>query len=438
MLNNKKEDMRPYDMKKAPMKTPKFMMPLIWSACWAMTKSSGLKIHKVGMDSVKPPFLVFATHQGFSDYYIAPLALKPYRPNYVSDMEGFAAFGKTLYRSIGCIGKRRYVPDVTVIQNISTAFEMGNPVVLYPESRHSNVGTTAILPSNLGRLAKHFARYYNTPLVILSAHGSYLTNPFWDEEHTRRGKMEARLELLYTAKELINMDADDIQKKIEEKLTYDEYDWQKKRNIPFRGKNLAQGLHLPLYQCRNCKSRHTMISKGDYIGCKSCKKIWKLSPYGYLFDREGHKNSIVEWYNWEMGNVKKKLDISPTRRSFKVHIESLPNEYGFINLGEGSLTVDKEGFILVFDIDKNYNYIPKDWKYTSLPDKSSGKSSKKSRITITFPHKTRESLQTEYNYKGRGPAIVLSNLDATYYLYSDDKDFNPTELQFISEYYIYQ
>ena len=45
----------------------------------------------------------------------SPLALRSYRPNYISDMEGFAAFGKWIYRNIGCIGKRRYVPDVTVL-----------------------------------------------------------------------------------------------------------------------------------------------------------------------------------------------------------------------------------------------------------------------------------------------------------------------------------
>ena len=48
---------------------------------------------------MKPPYLVLSTHQGFSDYYIAPLALFPHRANYVSDMEGFAAFERDwLYR----------------------------------------------------------------------------------------------------------------------------------------------------------------------------------------------------------------------------------------------------------------------------------------------------------------------------------------------------
>jgi len=51
--------------------------------------------------------------------------------------------------------------------------------VVFPESRHSNVGITALLPGNMGKQAK----IMDVPLVILSVKGSYLANPFWDEEH---------------------------------------------------------------------------------------------------------------------------------------------------------------------------------------------------------------------------------------------------------------
>lgn len=416
MLDNKHENMLPFDMSEPPVTVPSLLMPLIWGASFIMTRASHLKIRKVGMDKINSPFLVLSTHQGFSDYYIAPLALYPYKANYVSDMEGFAAFGKKLYRNIGCIGKRRYVPDVTVLQNIGKCFDMGNPVVIFPESRHSNIGTTSLIPKNMGRLAKFFAKRYRTPLVILSVHGSYLANPFWDEEQTRKGKMEATLELLYTAEELLEVDEAVIQEKIEEKLSYNEYEWQHKNRVRFSGKNLADGLHLPLYQCRSCGKKYTMTSHDNRIGCIACRKVWKLSPYGRLYDTTGKEYSIVDWYNWERENA-----VPLSFKQFNVRVEALPNEYGFVKLGKGRLTLDSEAFTLEFPLKKKYNYTPADWTI------SDGK------CAIVFPHKTRESLQTEYNYRGRGPAIVLSHQDMTYYIYSYDKDFNPTELQFISE-----
>ena len=74
----------------------------------------------------------------------------------------------------------------------------------------------------MGRLAKHLAKRYNTPLVILSIHGSYLTNPFWDEEHTRRGRITAEISPLFTAEELLSLDESFLQQAIENALCYDE------------------------------------------------------------------------------------------------------------------------------------------------------------------------------------------------------------------------
>lgn len=197
--------MTPFDMTKPPVRQYLFLLPLIWGASYIMTRQFGLKIRKINMKGIKPPYLVIGTHQGFSDYYIAPLALFPHRANYVSDMEGFAAFGEWLYRGIGCIGKRRYVSDYSVIKNIGAALKSGQAVVIFPESRHSNVGTTAYLPKNLGKLAK----LMHVPIVTLSVNGSYLANPFWDEEHTRNTRMEAVLECLYTREQLAVTDERD-------------------------------------------------------------------------------------------------------------------------------------------------------------------------------------------------------------------------------------
>lgn len=238
MLHNKKKNWKPFDMNKKPVKQYPFLVPLIWGASWLMTRRFSLKIEKENMEHIRPPYLVLSTHQGFSDYYIAPLALFPHRANYVSDMEGFAAFGEWLYRGIGCIGKRRYVSDVAVVKNIYYALHNKKQIVaVFPESRHSNVGTTSRIPGNMGKLAK----LMKVPVVTLSVHGSYLAGPFWDEEHIRTVPMEARLTCIYTAQELERAGYEEVQQKIEEKLQYDEYRWQKEKGIAIRYKNRRKG-----------------------------------------------------------------------------------------------------------------------------------------------------------------------------------------------------
>lgn len=373
-----------------------------------MTRRFGLKIHKVNMKDFKPPYLVLSTHQGFSDYYIAPLALFPHRANYVSDMEGFAAFGEWLYRAIGCIGKRRYVSEFAVVKNIGEALDNKQSVVIFPESRHSNVGTTAYLPKNLGKLVKSM----NVSLVILSVHGSYLANPFWDEEHTRKTPMEATLEGIYTLDEVLRLSEKEIQQTIEEKLQYDEYKWQKEKQIHITEENRADGLHKALYQCMACKSENHMISKGSQLSCKKCGMKWQLTSLGTLMEEPDGENSkqeeihIPDWYEWQRKEVISKIEEGDYKAFYSVQVEALPNAKGFISLGEGRLIHKPEGFYLVVGTEK-----------------------------LFFDHASRESVQTEYNYRKKGMAIVLSTRDCCYYIYSKDVEFQPTKLQFVGEYF---
>ena len=293
MLNNRKKDMTPFPMEKAPVKQYPFLLPVIWGGSWLMTRQFSLKITR-RLRGVRPPWLVVSTHQGFSDYYIAPLALFPHRANYVSDMEGFAAFGEWLYRGIGCIGKRRYVPDYTVVKNMKKAVANRQSVVVFPESRHSNAGVTVRIPSNMGKLAK----LMGIPVVTLTVHGSYLANPFWDEEHTRKTPMEAKLECVYTREELDGAGEDEIQKRIEEALSYDEYAWQWEKRIRITAPGRAEGLHKPLYRCRACQKSFEMESEGARLFCKACGAEWEMDEYGRLI-REKECLRIPAWYEWE-------------------------------------------------------------------------------------------------------------------------------------------
>lgn len=403
MLNNKEKDMTPFNMSQEPIKqNPLLMLPL-WIGSFLLTRRFHLKIHKKGMKGLKPPYLVISTHQGFSDYYIAPLALFPHRANYVSDMEGFAAFGKWLYRNGGCIGKRRYVPDVSVMKNIRySLFHLKQPVVLFPESRHSNVGTTAQIPKNMGRLIKHLG----VPVVILSVHGSYLANPFWDEEHTRKTRMEATLEYLYSSEEIQKLSPFEIQQKVEEKLTYDEYRWQWEQKIEIKDQKRAEGLQKPLYQCLDCCKQHTMKSSGSILYCDVCGSRWKLDTYGRLVDTHGQTVHIPNWYEWERQQVIQEIEAGTYGLDVEVEVEALPNEKGFVKLGKGRLTHDTEKYVLTV-----------------------GDS-----LHLEFLNRNLESVQTEYNYRGKGKCIVLSTKDCCYYIYSKDTEFCVTKLQFATEY----
>lgn len=401
MLVNKRRDMTPFDMNKKPMKQQWYLMPLLWGGSFIMTRQFKWKIEKIGMEKLKPPFLVLSTHQGFADYYITPLALFPHRANYVSDMEGFAAFGEFLYRAIGCIGKRRYVSDFTVVKNIKYALDKKQIAVVYPESRHSNVGTTAYIPPNMGKLVKMM----KVPLVILSVHGSYLANPFWDEEHTRKVPIKAKLECVYTTEEIAQKSTQEIQKTIQDRLQYDEYKWQQESGIAITEPKRAEGLHHALYQCKRCGENFHMESKGTILSCEKCGTKWEMSELGNLQNEDGNIH-IPDWYEWQREQVKKEINDGQYAGDFEVSVEALPNAKGFIPMGKGTLSHKSKGF------------------YLKIAEQE-----------LFFDHCSRESVQTEYNYRGKGPCIVLSTQDCCYYIYAEDKQFSPTRIQFAGEYY---
>ena len=399
------DDMTPFAMAERPSKQYFFLMPLIWLAAFLDTRKIGLKIDKTGMKEIKPPYLVIATHQGPADYSAAPLAMFPHRGVFVSDMEGFAWYGKWLYRGLGCIGKRRYVSDISVVRNMKYAIAQKQAVWVYPESRHSNVGTTAYIPKNMGKLCKAM----DVPVVLFTLYGSYLANPFWDEMRSRKVPARGQMKLLFSQEEVRSKNEREIQAAIEDGLKYNEYDYQLANKIRITESFRAEGLHMPLYMCIKCKQRYKMASHGDILECKACGRHYLLREDGLLEEMGDSREifRIPDWYEWERETeIKETADeVEAFSMSYRVHVEALPSEKGFVDLGEGKLLMNEKEFTL--DINKE---------------------------VLHFPHKIRESVQTEYDYRGKkGKAIVLSTAKCCYYIYCDDEKFNPTQLQFIGE-----
>ncbi|MBQ8966836.1 1-acyl-sn-glycerol-3-phosphate acyltransferase [Ruminococcus sp.] len=416
-LKNKKRDMTPFDMKRRPVKQNIFLTPLLWAVSYILTRKQGLrKVSRIRMKGLEPPYLVFATHQGFSDYYIAPRALFPHRANYISDMEGFAAFGNWLYRRGGCIGKRRYVADTAVLNNVKYAlFTLKQPVVIFPESRHCDAGVTSCISNDIGRLAKHFG----LPVAVISAHGSYLANPFWDEAHERRSKISAEIEQVFTAEEVKRTSAEVIQAEIEKRLKYDEYSYQLQEHISINYPKRAEGLQLPLYKCISCKAEGSMAAAGTKLSCRACGKTWEMTEYGQLREQESGKLlHIPDWYRWERRETEKEIEADGYLADNIVTVEALPNEKGFVPLGKGRLEHSSGGYVLYLD-DTEQQAV------RNSPD--------------SFPVRVKAenlvSAQTEYNYRGRGKCIVLSTKNCCYYCYGSEPDFIVTKQEFAQEYF---
>ena len=316
----KKIDTTPFDTKRIPPKQNLFFMPFIWLGCWILTKRSGLKIEKVNMEGLKPPFLVLGTHHSFTDFYVTPLALMPYRANYVSELEGFEAFGEWLYRQAGCLGTRKFINDIDLVRNIKRCMERKGILVLYPEARYANVGTSSKLPESLDKLIK----LLNVPVVVINMHGNYLQSPIWNLEKRKDVKLSATITQILTKEQIKEASLEEIHKSIAKSLQYDEYAWQEEQNMRITYKDRAKGLHMPLYQCPMCKTEFAMDSKGTKLFCKACGSQWEKDELSRLCMEDSllskecglpfYKEEtfdyirITEWYEWQRENVIKQIE----------------------------------------------------------------------------------------------------------------------------------
>ena len=410
------DNFKRFDMNIKPKKTKWFLKPikkLLCNPAWKVHKP--IITYENGSESIKGPFLLLCNHNAFLDFKIAAKLLGKNDANYVVAIDGFIG-REWLLRNVGCICKRKFTNDLTLIKQLKRAIDMGNVAVLYPEARYSLCGTTAVLPKSLGKLAK----LLNVPVVTLICHGHHVNSPFWDTSH-ERGVMptEATYKVLVSKDELQTKSADEINDLIVKEFYYDDFKWQKDRGIIVDDPNRAKGLHRVLYQCPHCHTEYEMDSDGTKLTCKKCGKTWEMTELGELKALEGETefSHIPDWYEWERENVRKEVrDGTYSSGILNVKVESLPNAKKFIPLGYGTLIHDMNGFRVetTTEIGNHYEMV-------------------KDVLSMYSCH-----IEYQYLFK-HGDCIDLNTLDDTWYIYPEGTNFSVTKMALATEelYYKY-
>ena len=269
-----------FDMKKPPMK--QHLLPLIWLLSFPEVLSHKNKLTKINMKGIKPPYLLLCNHNAFMDFKVATKAVFPHRTNYVVAIDGFWK-REWLLRLIGCICKRKFTNDISLVRQLKRVTDRGNIAAIYPEARYSLCGTNAVLPESLGKLAK----ILKVPVVTLICHGHHVNSPFWNlPDHKVKGT-QATMKCLFTSEELAQTDYKDIMKAIEKEFQYDDYTWQKENGIKINYPERARGLHKILYKCPSCLTEYKMTSSGTTLRCNACGKEWKMSELSELTATSG-------------------------------------------------------------------------------------------------------------------------------------------------------
>lgn len=393
-----------FDMK--PKKERIFLTPLAFLLSFPAVWKRHLKVNKVNMKGLKPPYILLCTHHSFQDFKVTTAAIFPYRANYIVAIDGFIG-REWLLRNVGGIAKRKFTNDTKLVKQIKYSLEkLKNIVAIYPEARYSLIGTTAILPDSLGKIIKLMKH----PVAVLNMHGNYLSQPVWNLKQ-RKLNIAADMTQIITKEEIDKLTLQEINDRVNQAFVYDEYQWQFDNKIKISEPYRAENIHRVLYQCPNCLTKHQMDSKGHKIWCNACHKTYEMDEYGKLQATEGvtEFKHVPDWYEFERREVRKQIEAGTYHIEDDVMIESLPNAKGYIPLGEGHLVHNLKGFELTgMEKDKPLHLI-------------------KEPLSLY-------SLHIEYNYlEKKGDCIDLSTFDDTYYIYPKNLKNVVTKMHFAVE-----
>ncbi len=395
-------------MQRPPVRTKWYLRPLTFLLSWPATLKHRTILRRFGTEGLKPPYVLLCNHNAFLDFKVATRAIFPHRANYVVAIDGFIGREKLL-RDVGCICKRKFTSDLTLVRQLQQVIKNGDIAVIYPEARYSLCGTTAVLPESVGKLC----RLLRVPVVTLICHGHHVNSPFWNLHERGVAPTEAEMRLLFTPEELARTGPDEINRRIVETFQYDDFAWQKERGIRTSYPKRAEGLHKVLYQCPACGMEYQMSSRGSVLRCDACGKRWEMSELGELHALEGETefSHIPDWYEWERDNVRR--EVAEGRYSsgpLPVTVDSLPNADRFLRLGEGTLVHDMNGFTV------------------------RGEDGRGEPFEMIKPVPSLYSCHIEYDYLGKGGDCVdLNTLEDTWYIYPHDCLFSVTKMALATE-----
>jgi len=308
-------------------------------------KAVGFSYESVDMERAgKGPWLVLMNHSSFLDFEILSRILYPRPYQIVATSDGFV--GKEwLMRSLGCIPTQKFVRDTSLIADMKYALQQNRAsVVLYPEASYSFDGTATPLPRRLSRLFQSL----KVPVVMITTFGSFARDPLYNNLQKRNVKVSARVECLFTPKEIASSTVEQMDAVLDKAFGLDYFRWQLENEIhitePFR----ADGLNRILYRCPACGAEGRTVGKGTALRCEACGKSYSMDELGRLqaTDGETEFSHIPDWYAWERECVRKEIQAGTYSLDLDVDICMMVDYKAIYKVGEGRLHHGTEGFVL--------------------------------------------------------------------------------------------
>ena len=270
----------------------------------------GIRMKRVGGTAprIEGPAVVLCNHGSFVDFAYAGTLLKKSYPHFVIARLYF--YHKWLGRLLGWLGgfpKSMFAMDMESTKNCLRVLRDGGVLAMMPEARLSTAGRFEDIQDSTWTFLKKAA----VPVYSIVMGGDYLADPKWGKGFRRSAVVETEFSLLFSTEELAELSPEEIGRRAEERLYYDEFRWLEERpRQRYPSPRLAEGLENILTRCPVCGGRHTLTTRGREIFCESCGRLTEVDDR-YAFSSDFRFRHHGEWYDWQKEELAREIAADP-------------------------------------------------------------------------------------------------------------------------------
>lgn len=298
-------------------------------------------INKIG-GQPEGPAIVLCNHGSFIDFIYAGSILLKSRPHFVvARLYFYHKWLAWLLKKLGAFPKSMFAMDIESTKNSMLVLKKGEVLVMMPEARLSTAGRFEDIQKSTYGFLKKMA----VPVYTIKLQGDYFADPKWGSGIRRGARIEAELDILFTAQQLQEMSVEQIRQGVEDRLYYDEFSWlQTRPNIHYRCKKMAEGLENILTTCPVCGQKYTLSTQGREIRCKQCGHLTSVDDR-YQFAEGFQFAHFGQWYDWQVQQLEEQIRNDPDYAlESKVEFR-LPGEGDALtrHAGEGICRLDRNG-----------------------------------------------------------------------------------------------
>lgn len=296
---------------------------------------------------LKEPCLIIMNHVYETDFKIAFRILGKGKFNICAARDAFLGREKVVQK-LGCTSLLRFTNNPIFVKNAHDCiYKLKQSLLVYPEGEYSADGLSLGIPPTFGR----FIKFLNVPVLFLRSYGTYAMQPMYNAVKNKN-KISATLKEIISKKEIDEMTAEEIQRKVSKIFNDIDHNKDNKQlGIKITNKKRADHLDRILYKCPICGDEYNMVGKGVELTCKKCGASFTYNEDGSFTNKEGKIifNSISSWTNYERNEIKKDIINNKFTLNFKTKIYAFKNYSALYDINEdGDVFVNKDGISLKY------------------------------------------------------------------------------------------